>query len=83
MSKKPELDADVYADVVKRLSAALEEYNAAEQMKSTADSAVTLATNKLNEVQREFDAIVSDAHKTAPWNTDWHTKYVSPPRKIA
>ena len=58
----------------RELSEAMLEHGFAEQEEHAARHKMTAAINRLNGAQGALDAAMETLRKSAPWNTDWHSK---------
>jgi hypothetical protein len=58
-------------EVVRQLQEAVAELTEAEKAYQEACHAHTLATNRVNFLQKELDQLVADMKKAAPRGTDW------------
>jgi hypothetical protein len=64
------------ATIEKELNAANEELKAAHTAEATANRARCAATNKVNGLQKEFDAKLEQMHRLAPRDSSWHSTHV-------
>jgi hypothetical protein len=63
------------ADLVAELDEATEALKSAQQSEQIARQHTTSARNRVNNLQKQIDAEVSERRKAAPWDTDWHSRH--------